>query len=287
MSAHKIVVVTDSAAFISEKARGGLHIPVIPHWIIWDNERLRDGVDVDPLTLYRRLQESKTLPTTSEPLVEDYVDFFRQVAAEEQVDTIVVVPVSSGLGRSLYSAREAQAQFPELTIRIVDSVSVSMAQGFSVLAAARAAAAGRSLDQVVAAVEIMRTRAHLLFVVETLEYLHRGGRIGGARRLLGTALQIKPLLRIRGGRIEPLAQVRTKDKAIATMLDIAEEWLDGKRMVEAAVVDVASPDEADAVAEQVRERFDIAVVYRSPISPAIGTHVGPGTIGFAFHTVER
>ena len=282
MNNYKIAVVTDSSAYIPEEALGGLSIPVIPVWLIWGDEHLRDGVDIDPPTFYRRLQESEVLPTTSQPSAGEFEQFFRQVGAE--ADTIVGVFLTSKLSGTVASAQVAKAQLPELNIRIVDSLSVSMGLGFIVVAAARAAAAGKSPDDVVAAAEEMRDRVHLLFVVDTLEYLHRGGRIGGAKWLLGTALSIKPLLHFVDGTIEPLAQVRTKRKAIARMLEVAEERLGGKRMAEASVVDANSPDEADAVAEQVKERFGIPTVYRTVLSPAIGTHGGPGTVVIAFYT---
>ena len=177
-----------------------------------------------------------------------------------------------------------QATLTESTIRIVDSLSVSMGQGLIVLAAARAADAGKSLDKVVAAAEEVRDRVDLLFAVDTLEYLHRGGRIGGAKWLVGTALSIKPLLHFVDGTIEPLAQVRTKRKAVARMLDVAEERLGGKRMAEAAVIEAGSPEEGDAIAEQVKRRFGISTVYRTSVSPGIGTHAGPGTVGIAFYS---
>ena len=139
------------------------------------------------------------------------------------------------------------------------------------------------VTEVVAAAEVVRDRMHFFFAVDTLEFLHRGGRIGGAKRLLGTALKIKPLLHFRDGQIEPLAQVRTKRKAIARMLEIAEERLDGRPMAEVAVPDVDTPEEGDAVAEQVKERFGVSTVYRSTVSPVVGTHAGPGTVGLAFY----
>jgi DegV family protein with EDD domain len=258
-----------------------LSIPVIPVWLIWGDERFRDGVDIDPPTFYRRLQESEVFPTTSQPSAGEFEDFFRQVGAE--TDAIVGVFLTSKLSGTVASAHAAKAQLPELDIRIVDSLSVSMGLGFGVLAAARAAAVGQSLEKVVAAAEDMRDRTHVLFVVDTLEYLHRGGRIGGAKWLLGTALNIKPLLHFVDGTIEPLAQVRTKRKAIAQMLEAIEERLGGKPMAEVSVVDANSPQEGDAVAKQVKERFGMSTVYRTVLSPAIGTHGGPGTIAVAFY----
>jgi DegV family protein with EDD domain len=281
MGNRKIVVVTDSSAYIPDEALGDLHIPVIPLWVIWGDDRFRDGVDIDPPAFYQRLQTDSVFPTTSQPSAGEFLDFFRQVGAE--ADGVVGIFVTSKLSGTVANAQAAEAELTDVKVRVVDSLSTSMALGFIVLAAARAAAAGGSLDQVVAAAKEMRDRAQLIFVVDTLEYLHRGGRIGGAKWLMGAALNIKPLLHITNGTIEPLAQVRTKPKAIARMLDAVEARLGGKRMAEAAVIDASCAEEGDALAEQVRERFGISPVYRTVLSPAIGVHGGPGTVGVVFY----
>jgi DegV family protein with EDD domain len=281
MKKHKIVVVTDSTAYIPQEALGELNVPIMPLWLLWGDERLRDGVDIDPPAFYRRLREARTLPTTSQPSAGEFEQFFRQANAGS--DGIVAVLVSSKLSGTVASARMAQAQLPDLDVRVVDSLSVSMSLGFIVLAAARAAAAGRPLDEVVAVAEEMRDRAHILFVVDTLEYLHRLGRIGGAKRLLGTALRIKPLLHLEDGRVEPLTQVRTKRKAIAHMLEEVENRLAGKRIAEAAVLNIDCPVEGDGVAEQVKARFGLSTVYCTSVSPVVGIHAGPGTVGIAFY----
>ena len=283
MNSHKIAVVTDSTAYIPAEALGDLNIPIIPLWLIWGDERFRDGVDIDPPAFYRRLQEAKTLPTTSQPSAGEFVEFFRRVAAENDTDTIVGIYISSGISGTVASAKAAKAQVPELNITVIDSLFTSMAQGFIALAAARVAAAGGSLEEVITTAEKTRDRMNILFAVDTLEYLHRGGRIGGAERLLGTALKIKPLLHLEGGHIEPLAQVRTKRKAIAQMLDIVEERLGGRQMGEASILEAGNPEERKVVAQQVKERFGISTVYHAMVSPVIGTHVGPGTVGIAFY----
>ena len=282
MNSRKIVVVTDSSAYIPEQALGGLSIPVIPMWLIWGDDRFRDGVDIDPPTFYRRLQESTVFPTTSQPSAGEFEEFFRQAGVD--ADAIVAVLITSKLSGTVASAHAARAQLPELDIRIVDSLSVSMGLGFVTLAAARAAAAGKALDEVVTTAEAVRDRLNLLFVVDTLEYLHRGGRIGGAKWLVGTMLSIKPLLHFVDGTIEPLAQVRTKRKATARLLEVVEERLGGRQMAEVSVFDANSPEEGDAVAEQIKERFGVSTVYRTVLSPAIGVHGGPGTIGVVFYT---
>jgi DegV family protein with EDD domain len=173
-----------------------------------------------------------------------------------------------------------------LDFRLVDAYNSSMGLGHVVLAAARLIADGGSADEAVAAAESMRDKINFIFVVDTLEYLHKGGRIGGAKRLMGTALRIKPLLQFKDGQIEPLDQVRTKSKAYARLLDIAEQRLGGKPMAEASVVDIDNPQDGDSVARMVEERFGPKLIHRSEVSPVVGTHVGPGAIGFAFYAEE-
>jgi DegV family protein with EDD domain len=281
VSSQRIVVVTDSSAYMPDEALGDLSIPVIPLWLQWGDERLRDGVDIDPPTFYKRLKTDEAFPTTSQPSAGEFQDFFREVGAG--AEGVVGIFVTSRLSGTVANAQAAQAELSDVTVRVVDSLSTSMGMGFMVLAAARAAAAGSSLEEVVAAAEEMRDRVHVLFAVDTLEFLHRGGRIGAAKWLLGTALSIKPLLHLDEGTIKPLVQVRTKRKAVARMLDVAEERLGGKRMAEAAVIDAGTPEEGDGLAEQVRERFGVSPVYRTQLSPAIGTHAGPGTVGLVFY----
>jgi DegV family protein with EDD domain len=283
MTDQRIAVVTDSTANIPDEALGGLDIPVIPLWLIWGDERYRDGVDIDPGTFYRRLRERDTIPTTSQPSVGEFIDFYRQVAEEKQTDTIVGAYISTKISGTVASAEAAAAQLPDLNITVINSLSTSMGLGFVALAAARAAAAGGSVEEIVAAADSVRERLTVLFAVETLEYLHKGGRIGGARRFLGTMLDIKPLLHLKEGCVEPLCQVRTKRRVIAEMLDRAAESLSGKRMAEVAVIDVDNCEESDIVAEEVKKRFDVSTVYRASVSPVIGTHAGPGTVGMGFY----
>lgn len=287
MAKQKIAVVTDSTAAIPKEAQGDLTIPVIPLWLIWGEERYRDGIDIQPAEFYKRLKQSSTFPTTSQPSAGEFIDFFRTVS--QDADGIVGIFISSGISGTVQSALTAQAELRDIPIRVVDSHSTSMGLGFAALAAAKAAQAGATIDDVAAAADSVRQRLEVLFSVETLEYLHRGGRIGGAKRFLGTALNIKPVLELTeetDGKIEPLAQIRTKRKAVAYMLDEAEERLDTAKMAEAAIIDVDSKKEADRLAMRVKERFGLPVVHRTIVSPVIGAHAGPGTVGIAFYRAE-
>jgi len=279
-----IAVVTDSTACIPDEALGGLNIPTIPLWLIWEDERYRDGIDISPEAFYRRLQERETIPSTSQPSVGEFVDFYRQVAEERGTDTIVGAFISSKISGTVDSAQAAAAQVPELHITVIDSYTTSMGLGFLTLAAAREAARGASVEDVVAAANDVRQRLTVLFTVDTLESLHKGGRIGGAKRFLGTMLNIKPLLHLNEGCVEPMCQIRTKQRALAEMMDRAEESLGGKAMAELAVIDVDCRNESEEVAQSARERFNLSTVYLTPVSPVIGTHAGPGTIGMAFYS---
>ncbi len=277
----KVVVVTDSSAFLPEEMIQELEIPVIPLWLMWDGQSYRDGIDIQPVEFYERLEKSKNLPTSSQPSAQEFIDFFKK--AGEGAESIVSVLVSSQISGTIGSAQAAAAELSELNIEIVDSYSSAMGLGLCVLAAGRAAAEGKPADEVAEAARQMREKVHTLFVVDTLDYLFKGGRISGGKHLLGTALNIKPVLQFHEGKIKPHSQARTKRKALARLLDIVQERLDGKPMKEAAIMDVNAPQEGDAVAEMVKERFKPVLLQRSGVCPVVGTHVGPGTVGIAFY----
>ncbi len=283
MSAQKVAVVTDSTTYLPPDVRERLGIPVIPLNVLWGEEVLKDGVDIDPPTFYRRLQTAKVMPTTSQPSAGEFREFFRQVAEEKKTDTLVGVFISSELSGTIASAEAAKALLPDLRIEIVDSRSTSMGQGFQAMAAAEAAQAGASVDEVVTAAIQVRESLHILFMVDTLEFLHRGGRIGGAKRFLGTALQIKPLLGL-DGVIEAVEQVRTKKKALSRMLEILRERAGSNFIFRMAVVHANAPEEAQALASEAQAVLKPQEFYMAEVSPVIGTHTGPGTLGICIVT---
>jgi len=189
------------------------------------------------------------------------------------------------LSGTVASALAARESLPDLPIEVVDSRSTTMGLGFVALAAGRAAAEGRGLAEVAAAARELVPRVNVLFIVETLEYLHRGGRIGGASRLLGSALRIKPLLHLNEGRIDALERVRTKRKAVERMLEVMGERV-GDAPVHAAVIHANTPEEAVDLRNGVNTYFRCQELYTAELSPVIGTHVGPGTVGVAFYAGE-
>ena len=281
MGSEKILVVTDSSSSLPVSLTDELEIQVIPLWLVWDEKCYQDGVDIDSETFYKRLRDSDSLPSSTQPSAVEFKEFFQRLA--ERCSGIVCVLASSKISGTVESAEAAQDFIPGLPIHIVDSKFSAMGEGLIAAAAARTAAAGGSIEEVVTAAEKTRDNVHLLFVVDTLEYLHKGGRIGGAKKLLGTALNIKPILHFEDGVIQPLSQTRTMKKGIDELLTIAETRLGDRQMEEAAVIHVDCLEDGVSLVEVVKNRFDPSQIHLSDVSPVVGTHVGPGALGLAFY----
>ena len=275
-----IAIITDSLATVPEEHIKKFGIEVALQFLIWGEETLLDGVDITPDQFYKRLETDSITPTTSQTTAGMFVELFKPHI--EKGTPILAILVSSELSGTIQSAETAKSQFPDAKIEIVDTRAVSMAQGFQVLAAARAAADGMPFDELVQYARKAVDNVGVLFVVDTLEYLHRGGRIGGAKKLLGTALSLKPVLEVRDGRVEPVENVRTKKKAKARMLDLVSERLAGKDKIRLAALHANAHEEAVEVLQAMQERCDAIESYISVVSPVVGTHAGPGTVGIAF-----
>lgn len=278
----RMAFITDSTAYIPKELVDKYEIYVAPQISIWGEESYLDGIDIQPAEFYERLSTTKVMPTTSQATVAYFHKIFEPLVAENR--PILAVLVSDLLSGTIQSATQAKEMFPGATIELVNSKSAAMELGFQVLAAVRAAEAGKSFEEVVAIAEGAKNHTGVYFVVDTLEFLHRGGRIGGAQRLIGTALSMKPLLHVLGGRIEPFESVRTKKKAFARLLDVIVEETAGKPNVRLASLHAAAPDDATYLLEEACKRLDPVETVVSEVSPAVGTHVGPGTVGLAFST---
>ncbi len=277
----KVAIVTDSTAYIPKDYVKEYHITVAPQVLIWKEETLRDGVDISPTEFYNRLQNSDVMPTTSQVSVADFKDIFERLHGEGK--EILAILISDQLSRTVNSAELAKQMVPEARIEIVNSKSVSMEMGFHVLAAARAAAEGASLEECKRIAEDAQGKSGVIFVVDTLEFLHRGGRIGGASRFLGTALKLKPILEIQNGRIEPLERVRTKKKAHARLLELIEERVNGKQgAVHLAALHANALEDARQLLTLASRQLEAVETIFTEVSPVVGTHTGPGTIGIAY-----
>lgn len=280
----KIVVVTDSTANLSTELIQEYAIPVIPLKVHWNGETYLDGVTLGPDMFYHMLKTRPQLPTTSQPSAGEFIEFFRRVAKDYQADTILGVFISSEMSGTLYSAAQAQAELRnELHIELIDSRFTSMGTGFQAMVAARAVREGADLDEVMHRVLMVRAKTELIFVVDTLEYLHKGGRIGGAARLLGTALNLKPILTVDNGRVEALEKVRSRKKSLQRMIELAEERLAGRRPAELSVIYTEMTEEIQQIIAEVNTRLRPVHLYTTVLTPVVGVHTGPNAVGLIFY----
>jgi DegV family protein with EDD domain len=278
----RIAIVTDSTAYIPKDLVDRYEIAVAPQLSIWGETTYLDGIDIQPSEFYERLKTAKVMPTTSQATVAYFHKIFEPLVEEGR--PIITITISEKLSGTLQSAQQAKEMLPGGKIELIDSGSAAMECGFQVLAAARAAEAGKSFEEVVALAREAKDHTGVYFVVDTLEFLHRGGRIGGAQRLIGTALSMKPILVVANGQIEPFETVRTKKKAFERLLDIIEGEVTGKPNLRLASLHAAADEDARYLLEEASRRLNPIERVISEVSPVVGTHVGPGTVGLAFST---
>jgi DegV family protein with EDD domain len=277
-----IKIVTDSTAYLPEAMVRQHDIRVVPLCVHFGNEGFKECVELSNEQFYARLKVAPQLPTTSQPSAGEFYEVFSQLAGAGQ--DVLALTISSRLSGTWDSAMAAREMLPEANIRVIDSLSTSIGLLLMIQAAAEAIAAGATLQEVVEEVEAIKAKIDVLFVVDTLEYLAKGGRIGNAKAFLGTLLKVKPILVLQDGVIEPLEQVRSKAKAQARLLDLVEERLDGTATgARVAITHALVPDEARALGEQVARRLGCAPPCLTDVGPVIGTHTGPGVIGIAIY----
>ena len=282
----RYVVVTDSTANLPQGLVEKYDVPMIPLTVHWDGEEYLDGVTLDAPTFYRWLQERDSFPTTSQPSPGAFIEFFKDVAEKYETKKIIGIFISSELSGTLASAIQAKAELDDFEISLVDSRSVSMGLGFQVLAGLTAVQEGLDRDAILERINQVRNSMNIIFGVDTLEYLHRGGRIGGAARLLGTALSLKPVLQIDEGKVMPLEKVRKRKKSLQRVMDIVVERLGGKTPSGIAIIHAQAGDDVAMVEGWIKERLKVDSIHSTVLTPVVGTHGGPGTLGIAFYVAE-
>ena len=278
----KIALVTDSTAYIPQELVQQYNLTVAPQVLIWGEETYEDGVDIQPDEFYTRLKTAKVMPTTSQVSIATMKSIFESLV-EKDFDVLGIF-VSSKLSGTLQSAIQAKEMLEKAgeKVTFVDSNSTAMAMGFQVLTVARAIADGASLDDAVALAEKARSHTGVYFAVDTLEFLHRGGRIGGAQRFLGTALNMKPVLAVQDGRVEAVERIRTKSKALERVLELVIEQTEGKSPIRLATLHASAEEEARTLLNKASKALDPIESILTSVSPVVGTHAGPGTVGLAY-----
>ncbi len=279
MSARRrVAVVTDSTAYLPAGVAAAHRIEVVPLHVQLGDRNCLDGVDLPPAEFAAWIAAPGRVAATSQPSPAA----FHEAWARANADHVVSVHLSSGLSGTASAATVGASGF-DGDVRVVDSLSAAMGLGFPVLAAAEAAEAGGSVDDVVAAAEDAVARTRTFFYVDTLDHLRRGGRIGAAAALVGTALSVKPLLHMREGRIEVLEKVRTAGRAIARLEEVVAAEA-GSGPVDIAVHHLAAPDRAKVLAERLRAAVpDVASLLESEVGAVVGAHTGPGMLAVVVH----
>ncbi|MFF2008990.1 DegV family protein [Streptomyces sp. NPDC058195] len=275
MSRH-VAIVTDSTAYLPPETMERHGITAVPLTVVLGDQALEDGTEVSARSLAVALQKRRPV-TTSRPSPEMFAATYR-AAAEAGAVGIVSLHLSAEISGT-YDAAVLAAKDAPVPVRVVDTGMVAMALGFCALAAAETVETAGSLDEAVAAAEKRAADTSAYFYVDTLDYLRRGGRIGAAQALLGSALAVKPLLQLDGGRIELLEKVRTASKAIARLEEIVADRA-GSGRVDIAVHHLAAPERAERLAERLCERVPGLVdLHVSEVGAVIGAHTGPGLLG--------
>jgi DegV family protein with EDD domain len=280
-------VVADSAVCLPKELIAKYNIELVPETIIFGTTIYRDGVDLVPSEFYVKLGQAKELPTTSAPSPQDFIDAYQKVGKD--ADSIACILVTAGFSHmGLQAALTARESVPEPPIEIMDSRTALGAYGFIVLAAAKAAAAGKSLPEVLEAAKDVQKRVTLIAALDTLKYLAKGGRIGKAASWAGTLLSIKPIIEVppSTGVLEPVERVRTRRRALERLLEIIQERVGKGQRVHASIEQANVPEDAHWLETQLLSLFDCAEIYINDFAPVAGVHCGPGVIGIPFYSED-
>lgn len=278
-----VKIITDTLSDITGDLAGELGITVVPLYVRFGEEVYRDRVDMTTDEFYHRLVHEDALPSTTQPTPNDFTEVYQKLARD--TDEILVIVVSSKLSGTYQSAMQAKDMIGEkCRIEVIDSLTVAMGMGLIVIAAAGAAQAGAGLDELVALVRKAMSRSHLVAYFDTLKYLAKGGRIGKAQGLLGSMLSVKPLLTVRDGEMAPLTRVRSK----AAGMDYLYNFVAGFANIEGLAVEhCTTPDDADELVERLGSLFPKERIYRSILSPVLGTYAGPNAIAVTVLEAEK
>lgn len=274
------IIVADTTCGLPKQLLAERGIPCVPQIVIFGDEAYHDDSELDTPAFLQKLKESPTLPKTAAPEPPLYFPIFEE--AKRRGESVVVVAPTGKASGTVRSAQTAAMEFPGLDVRVVDTLTISCNLGSMVLVADDMAKAGASADEIVAKLNDMIPRGRLYFVVDTLEYLAKGGRIGGAKRLLAELLEIKPILQVKDGQVEPFEQQRTKKRALARLVEVTAEGCSGGDEAHLSVIQVAAEKEAEALVEELKSRVSVSHIPIYELPPAIVVHAGPKAMGVGF-----
>ncbi|HHT70373.1 MAG TPA: DegV family protein [Firmicutes bacterium] len=278
-------LVTDSTCYLPADVIAKYDIRIVPLRVNWSTESLREGVDIKGKEFFDRLRQSREVPTTSQPPAGEFASCYRELGGLG--GSIVSIHISGDLSGTVSAAEAARRMLPEQDIRIIDSRITCLGLGFMVEEAAHLRAAGKTVDETVARIQELVANMTAYFMVDDLNYLRRGGRIGAAAATFGSLLQVKPILTMKdaNGVINVQEKVRTQKKALARLVELTATDCTGADKVTATVLHADNLATAVQLDKVLREALPKAEIVLSEFGPVIGTHVGPGAVGIIFHTV--
>lgn len=280
---HKVKIVTDSTAYLLPETITRYDIRVVPLKVAFGTEVYSEGVDITNEEFYQKLAKASVLPTTSQPLASDFIQAYAEPA--QQGHPIFSIHISGKLSGTINSALAARDAFPGAQIEVVDWLSMGMA--LLVLAAARAAEEGQGLLQIKASIKRLTACVNMFAMLDTLKYLWKGGRIGGARALVSSLLSIKPIVALENAEVKLLAKVRSRAKGVDYMLKLMEKRVGTSASIHGAVIHSRALEEALALEKDVQARFNCVELALIELGPVFGTHTGPGVLGLAFYSDDQ
>lgn len=275
-----VQIITDTTSGLPRDLTRKLGIPVIPQYVIFGEKSYRDDSELDTLTFLKLLKQSKQLPKTAAPSPELYKTYFQQAA--DKGESVVVITPSEKVSGTYSSAMTARKEFQNADIRVIDSKSIAGNLGTLSLLAHEMAQSGKTADEIEAKIKGLIPRGRTYFLINTLEYLQKGGRIGGARALIGELLQVKPILQIKEGQVAPYDQERTKKRALGKLIETVTEQVKASSEPHLCVMHVEAQEDAKALADTLSSNLNISNIPLYELPPAIVVHAGPKTLAVGF-----
>lgn len=279
-----VKIVTDSMCSLPKDRVKEYDITIVPAYVTFDTEALRDGIDLTVDEFYERLVKAKELPTTSQPSVGDFKEVYEEVLKKD-AKTILSIHMTGALSGTVESARQAAAKLPDADIRVYDTRSISLGQGLMIIEAARLLRDKTPVDDVIKQLDQMRDDIKYYFALDTLDYLAKGGRIGRAARLMGTVLNMKPVIRFEHGVLEPHDRYRSKERAVEAIRQlVVDDRQPGMKM---SVIHSNNEKEAREFAKELSDLLEPDIMMVGDVGPAIGSHIGPGSLGVIWYGPKK
>lgn len=283
----KVKIVTDNTTDLPEKIIREYGIEVVPLSVHFGHDTYLPGVDLTGKEFYELFKKSEELPKTSQVSMGKFLKIYQELAGE--VNQIISIHLSARLSGTFHSATNAADHVERVKVYPVDSESVSMGMGFQIMAAVKVLDNGGSVEEALQAIERVKENLEIYFYVETLEYLEKGGRIGKAKSLLGSLLNIKPILQLKEGEIQPFEKVRGFKKGFKRLYDLVREYLGDSDpgQIQLAIMHIENQENAIKLKEKILKDLGIDEIYVRELGPIVGTHIGPGVLGIVLNRIEE